>query len=835
MQRTTPVDVSGLTSGVSAIVAGISHACALTLRWGQVLGRNFDGQLGDGTTTQLNTPVDVSGLTAGVSAIAAGDYHTCAATITGGVKCWGRNNYGQLGDGTTTQRTTPVNVSGLASNVSSIAANDGHTCAVTSAGGAKCWGFNNFGQLGDGTIMQRTTPVNVSGLTSGVSAIATGGADTCALTSAGAVQCWGVNSYGQLGDGTSTQRNTPVNVSGLTSGVSAITADYAHTCVVTSANGAKCWGFNAYGQLGDATTTLRNTPVNVSGLTNNASAIEAGNGHTCAVTTTGGTKCWGRNSYGQLGDGTTTDRSTPVDVVAALPPTSTPTHTPTATPTATATSTPTSTPTATPTRTPTVTPTATNTPTVTPTFTPAPPGTSLYLDTFVDDGALQACTAAANDCSLRGAINRANADSANQYVIYLQTGEYTLTLYGDWEDANATGDLDILPGSRVYLAGQMGGSFIQASADGLTSADRLLDIQAGATATIERVNIRYGYANNESGGGIRNAGALTLKSSTVYGNQAVGSMAASVQLCGNGLPEPPEECDDGNTTDGDGCSATCTMEGGGGPAMCGNFIVEPPEECDDGNTFPGDGCSDFCLLEGPPVFSLASMMPASNEVCGLEGDGGGLANTGALTVLNSTISGNRAFGDGGGLVNSGPGTVSLTGSTVTDNQADFDNFYGGSGGGLHNAGGAVSLGLTILSGNRFGGSGTGPECVGALTSQDYNWIGDVNAVECTLSGALANTVVNQPVYLSPLASEGGGTLVHLPQPPDNPLLDRGPASGCPALDQRARTAPGWRPERPGRLRHRRGRDTAGGGRCPASRRAGSLQLRHGSRGGGCGH
>ena len=313
-QRTTPVDVSGLTSGVSAIAVGGSHTCAVTTGGGvKCWGLNGNGQLGDGTTSQRTTPVDVSGLTSGVSAIAAGQFHTCALTTGGGVKCWGLNSGGQLGDGTTTQRTTPVDVSGLTSGVSAIAAVFNHTCALTTGGGVKCWGNNGSGQIGDGTTTQRLTPVDVSGLTSGVSTVAAGGSHTCALTTSGGLKCWGSNAGGQLGDGTTTQRLTPVDVSGLGSGVSAIAAGGNHTCAVTT-GGVKCWGFNGNGQLGDGTTTQRATPVDVSGLTIGVSAIAAGQFHTCALTTGGGVTCWGLNSNGQLGDGTTASRLTPVDV-----------------------------------------------------------------------------------------------------------------------------------------------------------------------------------------------------------------------------------------------------------------------------------------------------------------------------------------------------------------------------------------------------------------------------------------------------------------------------------------------------------------------------------------
>ena len=273
-------------------------------------GKNDYGQLGDGTTTDRHTPVSVSGLTNAV-AIATGNYHSCALLSDGTVKCWGDNEDGELGDGTTTSSNTSVSVSGI-TNAVGIAAGEYHSCALLSDGTMKCWGDNYQGQLGDGTTTKYSdTPVSVSGLTNAVS-IATGYLHSCALLSDGTVKCWGNNGNGELGDGTTTDRHTPVSVSGLTNAVAIATGEY-HSCALLSNGSVKCWGKNDYGQLGDGTTTDRHTPVSVSGLTN-AVAIATGCQHNCALLSDGTVKCWGRNNWGQLGDGTTTDRHTPVSV-----------------------------------------------------------------------------------------------------------------------------------------------------------------------------------------------------------------------------------------------------------------------------------------------------------------------------------------------------------------------------------------------------------------------------------------------------------------------------------------------------------------------------------------
>ncbi|GIM86465.1 RCC1 domain-containing protein [Salinispora arenicola] len=318
----TPVAVS-LPAGVTvtATSAGADHGLALTSA-GSVLawGGNFSGQLGDGSTTNSSTPVPVSlpvGVT--VTAVAAGGLHSLALTSAGTLLAWGHNSRGQLGDGTTTNRSTPVSVSLPAgTTVTAVAGGRSHSLAVTSAGTVLAWGHNSLGQLGDGSTTTRSTPVPVS-LPVGTTAVAVagGGEHSVGLTSAGTVLAWGRNFFGQLGDGTTADSSVPVAVS-LPSGitVTAITAGDDHSLGLTSAGTVLAWGRNFFGQLGDGTTADSSTPVAVSlpsGATVTAIALSDSD-HSVALTSTGAVLAWGDNSDGQLGDGTTADSSVPVAV-----------------------------------------------------------------------------------------------------------------------------------------------------------------------------------------------------------------------------------------------------------------------------------------------------------------------------------------------------------------------------------------------------------------------------------------------------------------------------------------------------------------------------------------
>jgi alpha-tubulin suppressor-like RCC1 family protein len=318
-----PVPVLQIAQAAGVTTGGF-HSCAVLLDgtvkcWGQ----NDVGQLGDGTTTNSSTPVTVSGITSAI-AVAAGYKHTCALGQDGSVRCWGDNSYGELGDGnavlqtqrggpSTAHSSSPVSVVGINTAVAITASDGYHSCAVLQNGTVKCWGDNSNGQLGDGSRTTAVTPVSVAGITAGV-AVSSGDFHTCALIADGTIGCWGLNFSGQLGDGTGWDSNTPVQVSGIST-ATAVSVGVIHTCAVLADGTARCWGYNSNGQLGDGTTSNRNAPVVVSGVATAIGAVAAGNNDSCVLLQGGVVKCWGMNTYGELGIGTTADAGTPTTVV----------------------------------------------------------------------------------------------------------------------------------------------------------------------------------------------------------------------------------------------------------------------------------------------------------------------------------------------------------------------------------------------------------------------------------------------------------------------------------------------------------------------------------------
>ena len=307
-----PLRIPGVTE-VAAIAAGYRHNLVLKADgtvWGW--GDGSYGELGDGKATDSIEPVRASGLT-GVTAIAAfgerGGSHSLALKRDGTVWAWGQNYFGELGDGTTTDRHTPVQVSDL-TGVTAIACGYRFSLALKSDGSVWAWGwYDCCREWYEGTRANHPTPVQVSGLT-GIAAISAVCRNGLALKKDGSVWAWGDNRHGQLGVGTTADRETPVQVSGLT-GVTAIAMGSGHCLALKGDGTVWAWGANDDGQLGDGTKTERLTPVQVSGLSK-MTAITGANSYSLALKADGTVWAWGWNAWGELGDGTVSDRLTPV-------------------------------------------------------------------------------------------------------------------------------------------------------------------------------------------------------------------------------------------------------------------------------------------------------------------------------------------------------------------------------------------------------------------------------------------------------------------------------------------------------------------------------------------
>lgn len=296
------------------VSAGDRHSCALSATGKvQCWGSNTSGQLGDGSVDVQVTPVPVAGDFA-FAHVAAGESYTCGVTNSGEALCWGDNDAGQLGDGTMSMRTAPVHVSG-GHSFRFVRTGRSHACGLTTRGAVVCWGSNRDGQLGDGSRTSRTTPIRVA-LPGSAAQLAAGGSHTCALLNDGSAYCWGSNTFGQIGDSTKAARLEPARVATSQRFVS-IGSGRDHTCAVTPDYHAFCWGRNSAGQAGigspsESVITPQQVETNA-----RLATIAAGLSHTCARTEAGTAYCWGRNNYGQLGDGTTSQHSRPVAVQGA--------------------------------------------------------------------------------------------------------------------------------------------------------------------------------------------------------------------------------------------------------------------------------------------------------------------------------------------------------------------------------------------------------------------------------------------------------------------------------------------------------------------------------------
>ncbi|MGC4109078.1 MAG: PKD domain-containing protein [Nocardioides sp.] len=297
--------VPGL-SNVAQVAGGREHVIALTAS-GTVLtwGSNQYGQLGLGDSANHSQPSVVNvGCGGGVTSVDAGHYSSFALCGDGTVRAWGDNADGQLGDGTRTNRRTPVTVQGVTDAVSIDGGRD-MTYAIRADGTMLAWGDNSDGEIGDGTTTDRLTPVPVPGMT-GVASIAPGRDHVLVLRQDGSVWGWGWNAYGMVGDGTTTNRTSPVQIQ-MSTGIQQLAAGANHSYALTTDGHVLSWGRNYLAELGDGTTTTRTRPVTVTGVSG-AVSIGSGRDHGSAVLADGTVMAWGDNEQGQLGDGTTTNR-----------------------------------------------------------------------------------------------------------------------------------------------------------------------------------------------------------------------------------------------------------------------------------------------------------------------------------------------------------------------------------------------------------------------------------------------------------------------------------------------------------------------------------------------
>ncbi len=296
--------VINLGSGLSSISSGGSHSCGVLSSTGGIKcwGYNNLYQLGNGTSTSTGTPVDVTAVTSGAVKVAAGGpSFTCALINDGSIKCWGQNNVGQLGIGSVSGSvSTPSLVSGISTATSIAAGYNNHACAIISGGTVKCWGSNTYGQLGNNSNVNSSSPVDVIGVSNATS-LSLGYEHSCAVISDGSIKCWGRNNVGQLGDASNTDRWTAINVNGVSSGTTSLAA-YNTTCAVIS-GAVKCWGEGSYGQIGNGVNSDRNTSDFVTGLSAGWKEVTVGDLSACARNNNGSVKCWGRQTYGNIMNG----------------------------------------------------------------------------------------------------------------------------------------------------------------------------------------------------------------------------------------------------------------------------------------------------------------------------------------------------------------------------------------------------------------------------------------------------------------------------------------------------------------------------------------------------
>lgn len=315
----SPKFVNGFALGSAQVAAGDLFTCAVKTDhslW--CWGNNVSGQLGDGSINDSLVPNFVAPLGTGVAEVSTGELFACARKTDGTLWCWGG---GFVGDGAGHQTSNPTQVTSLGTSVAQVSTGDALICARKTDGTLWCWGDNEWGAVGDGTTVDRLAPVQVTTLGSTVAEVSAGDLFACARKTDGTVWCWGTNDSGQLGDGTTADHFTPAQVTSLGATVAEISANGRHACARKFDGSLWCWGSNAGGELGDNTVVDRPTPVRVTAMGNVAAEVSTGMNHgTCARKTDGTIWCWGINAVGEVGDGTSSPRKVPVQVIFPPPP-----------------------------------------------------------------------------------------------------------------------------------------------------------------------------------------------------------------------------------------------------------------------------------------------------------------------------------------------------------------------------------------------------------------------------------------------------------------------------------------------------------------------------------
>ncbi len=320
--QATPVEVAGGATNWTSVSTGLSHTCARRAT-GRLYcwGRDVEGQLGNGVgSVEQTTPVEVAGGATNWTSVSTGQYHTCARRSTGRLYCWGYDGSGQIGNGLpNTDQPAPRPVAGGVTNWTAVSAGGYQTCARRATGQLHCWGYDGDGQLGNGgPNTGRSTPGLVAGGITDWTSVTTGHRHTCARRATGRLYCWGQDVNGELGNGPAGSQPIPVLVAGGATNWTSVTATQTHTCGRRATAVLYCWGLDQFGQVGDGGANLnRPSPVEVSGGFTDWASVTAGGNHTCARNTTGRLFCWGQDGHSQLGDGgVDADTVEPVEVDA---------------------------------------------------------------------------------------------------------------------------------------------------------------------------------------------------------------------------------------------------------------------------------------------------------------------------------------------------------------------------------------------------------------------------------------------------------------------------------------------------------------------------------------